>query len=175
MVEPRNQLSQVDLREAFRLRVVFGPKATGTPSSSPSIQPTIPSSSPESSSCLFFQGIPRDRVAAIESGAQDVKVIHSDQPSDQPVAFLLKDNGTPVSAIKFQFYPSNQLFKIQSVVDAQCHPVEDYRNATRDGDKHVLQNWDNWKLQLGTSAYTIRLGYDSDSIEASVNRLSSTR
>ena len=153
------------------------PVVTSSASSSPSIQPTTSSSSPESSSCLqqFFQGIPRDRVATIESGAQAVNVIHSDQPSDQPVAFLLEDNGTPVSAIKFRFYPSNQLFKIQSVVDAQCHPVEDYRNASRDGDKHLLQNWDSWKLQLGTSAYTIGFGYGSDSIELSVNRLSSTR
>jgi len=59
-------------------------------------------------------------------------------------------------------------------VDAQCHPVEAYRNATVDGDKHALQNWNNLEVQLGTSAYTIRLCYDSDGIEASVNRSSST-
>ncbi len=147
------------------------PVVTSSASQNSSISSTPPSSS-GSSSCLqqFLQNIPRDRIATIESGARNIKIIRPDQPNDQPAALRLKNNGTLVSAIKFQFYPNNQLFKIQAVVDAQCHPVEDYRNATTDGDKHVLQNWNNLEIQLGSSTYTIRLGYDSDGIEASVNR-----
>ncbi len=139
--------------------------------------PTIPLSSlSKSSKCLqqSLQDIPPDRIVTIESGKQDAQIIRPDQSKDQPIAIRLTDNGSLVGMIKFQFYSSSQIFKIQSVIDAQCRPVEDYRNTSRDGDKHVLQNWDEWKIRLGDSAYTTRLGYASDSIELSVNRSSPT-
>jgi hypothetical protein len=70
------------------------------------------------------------------------------------------------------------LGKISNIIEAgktgRFASVENYRNRSAGGDKHVLQNWNTLEVQLGTSTYTISLGYDSDSIEASVNRLSST-
>ena len=154
------------------------PAITANPSPpNASIKPTN-SLSPTlaSSRCLqqYLQDIPHDRMMPIESGAQDVQIIQPDQLNDQPVGVLLTENGKPVSAIKFQFYSSGQFFKIRSVVDAQCNPVEDYRNTSRGGDKHVLKNWDDWKVQLGNSAYTIRFGYSSDNITLNVNRSSPT-
>jgi hypothetical protein len=154
------------------------PVITATPSPpNASIQPTKPlSPTLANSRCLqqYLQDIPHDRMMPIESGAQDVQIIQPDQLNDQPVGILLTENGKPVSAIKFQFYSSGQFFKVRSVVDAQCNPVEDYRNTSRGGDKHVLKNWDDWKVQLENSAYTIRFGYSSDNITLNVNRSSPT-
>ncbi len=46
------------------------------------------------------------------------------------------------------------------MVDRGCRETQQYFNADRGGDKHVLQNWDTLQMRLGDKEYALRLGYD---------------
>lgn len=118
----------------------------------------------------YFSGLPQDRISVVEAGAKDTQLIGPHQPKDQTIAVRLDENRRPVGAVKFQFYLSSAIYKIDSVVDAQCRTAEDYRNASRGGDKHILQNWDDLQLRLGNAVYTLTFKYGAGRIDADFNR-----
>jgi hypothetical protein len=91
--------------------------------------------------CLeeYFQSMPKDRISNVEAGTRDHQLIGPHQPKDQPIGIIFRENRQPIGAMKFEFFSGSNSFKINSVVDASCQPVEDYRNATRSGDKRLLQ------------------------------------
>jgi len=84
----------------------------------------------------------------------------------------MQENGRPIGAVKFWFYLQNTIFKIESVVDSRCQPVEDYVNKTRGGDKHVLQNWDALQMRLSNADYALALEYGGGTIDAGFVRIS---
>jgi hypothetical protein len=135
----------------------------------------VPSDTPEGStgacSAAWFSSQPPDRVVAMESGAADFEVLTSDKPKDRPVVVVLTEGGQRVGAVAFDFYASNELFKISEVVDAECTPVDRFRNESRGGDKRVLQNWDTVEMTLGNTTYALRLGYASGGISATLRRV----
>jgi hypothetical protein len=120
-------------------------------------------SSPGGVGCLgrYFDGIPRDRIAAVEAGVVDLEVIAANQPKSGAVGFRLTNNNRTIGAMRVAFSPTSEVFKIESVVDERCKTTEEYSNATQGGDKHVLQNYDTLRLALGGAYYDLRLGGDT--------------
>jgi len=119
-----------------------------------------PSSAP-SAECLdrYFMGIPKDRVATLEEGARDVDVIDPGQPKEGTVGIRLDALGSPIGALRFQYFPgSGDVFKIETVVDAQCRETEEFSNVSRTSDKRTLQNYDTLRIQLGGRFYELRFG-----------------
>ncbi len=114
----------------------------------------------------YFHGIPKDRVATLEEGAEDVQLIGPHQSKDEVIAIKFTENNQPIGAIKFYFYSNNNMFKVETVVDSKCQPIEEYSNVARGGDKHVLQNWDSLQIRFGDHTYALRLGYDTGIIDA---------
>jgi len=126
--------------------------------------------------CLqeYVRSIPKDRISYVEAGTKDHQVIGPHQSKDRPVAILFTENRQPLGAIKFQFYSGNNIFKIDSVIDSGCQPIEDYANATRGGDKNVLQNWDVLQVRFGNAEYSASLEFDDGKIDTDFIRISPT-
>jgi hypothetical protein len=118
-----------------------------------------------------FHGIQKDRVATLEEGAEGVQLIGPHQSKDEAIAIKFTENNQPIGAIKFYFYSNNNMFKVETVVDSKCQPIEEYSNVDR-GDKHVLQNWDRLQIRFGDHAYALRLGYNAGIINALYRRVS---
>lgn len=120
----------------------------------------------------YFRGIPEDRVMTLEGGAEGVQLIGPHQSKDEVIAIKFTENNQPIGAIKFSFYSNNDMFKVETVVDSKCQPIEEYLNADRDGDKHVLQNWDTLEIRFGDHTYALRLGYSAGIISTNFIRIS---
>ncbi len=135
---------------------VTTPLAQTFASSSPSGAPAI------SAGCFqqYFQGMARDRISSLESGTDGLQLIGADQTKDDPMGILFTDNTQPIGGIRLRFISNGQLFKVDSVVDSNCHPIQAYVNITRGGDKNVLQNFDSLQMRLGNADYELRLEYD---------------
>lgn len=107
----------------------------------------------------YFSGIPKDRVATLEEGAQDIDVIGPSQPKEGTVGIRLDSLGNPVGALRFQFFArSGDVFKLETVVDAQCRETQEFSNVDRASDKRTLQNFDTLRIQLGGRFYELRFG-----------------
>jgi hypothetical protein len=106
--------------------------------------------------CLgrYFEGIPRDRVGTVEAGTTDYDVITETQPKAGTIGMTFTNSARPIGAIRFAFFSENRVFKIESLVDARCRPIEDYENPAR-GDKKVLQDSDTVRLRLAGGSYDL--------------------
>lgn len=126
----------------------------------PARSETKAASSTGKTGCLrrYFEGIPEDRIAAVEAGTVDLDVIAADQTKAGSVGLRLTNNNRPIGATRFAFFPAGEIFKIESIVDERCETVEEYSNTSRGGDKRVLQNYDTLRLGLGGAYYDLRLG-----------------
>lgn len=144
--------------------------ANVTPSTSPQTSPT--SSDPQPCLSSFLQGVPSDRLKTVEAGSRDLQIIAPDQSKDEPIALRLEEERSLVGAIRFKFHSNGSMFKIDSIVDSQCNRIEDFVNATRGGDKHVMQNYDNLEIQIGNARYALDLEYGSGRIDADFTRIS---
>lgn len=133
-------------------------------------QPSI--SDPQACLTQFLQNVPKDRVTTLENGTYDQQIIRPDQSKDQAIALRLEENREFVGAIKLHFYSSNAMFKIDSIVDSECQPVESFENRSRGGDKHVVQNYDELEIRFKKGVYILRFGYDAARIKANFTRAS---
>jgi hypothetical protein len=117
-----------------------GRSGDGTEAPTPGAAPTQPTGATAAGAggCFgeYFKGIPQDRVGSVEAGAQAYDVITETQPKAGTIGMTFTNNARPIGAIRFAFFPANRFFKIESIVDAQCKPIEDYTNL-EGGDKHV--------------------------------------
>ena len=102
----------------------------------------------------YFKGIPQDRVGSVEAGAQAYDVITETQPKAGTIGMTFTNNARPIGAIRFAFFPANRFFKIESIVDAQCKPIEDYTNL-EGGDKHVAGDSSTVRLRLDGRYYDL--------------------
>jgi hypothetical protein len=100
----------------------------------------------------YFKGIPQDRVGSVEAGAQAYDVITENQPKAGTIGMAFTNNARSIGAIRFAFFPANRFFKIESIVDAQCKPIEDYRNLGG-GDKHVAGDSSTVRLRIDGRYY----------------------
>ena len=137
------------------------------------LSPSVPAS--PSSDCFeqFFSGIAKDRIAAVEAGA-NVQVVGPNQPKQNAIGLKLTDGNKPVAALRFQFFGDNDLFKIEKIVNSNCEELEinKYRNSSRGGDNKAFQNWDTLQADLEDRRYELRFGYDSGSISVNLQKVS---
>jgi hypothetical protein len=116
--------------------------------------------------CLtqHFANIEPAMQMSIEVGvtAQDY-YLSSDDLSNKdfigPIGIRLTQNGSMIAALSFIFFPDSQLFKITSVVDANCEAVTEYENAVRGGDPNAIENSDTLKLQLAGNLFSINFQF----------------
>ena len=133
-------------------------------------QPSV--SDPQACLTTFLQNVPKDRITTLENGAYDQQITGPHQSKDQAIALRLEENRELVGVIKLQFYSSNAMFKIDSIVDFDCQPVESFENRTHGGDKHVLQNYDELEIRFRKGVYALRFGYNAGRINANFTRAS---
>ena len=133
-------------------------------------QPSI--SDPQACLTTFLQNVPNDRIITLENGTYDQQIIGPHQSKDQAIALRLEENRELVGVIKLQFYSLNAMFKIVSIIDFECQPVESFENRSRGGDKHVLQNYDKFEIRFKKGVYALRFGYDAGRINANFTRAS---
>lgn len=137
-------------------------RAASTPEGSPGGETVgIAEAQPfaDSSDCLraLFGSVPSDRVGRVEAGTRDFDVIGPHQGLEPPFGIVLTDGGERIGAMRLRFYESG-LFKVESVVNAACQPVQELRNTSRGGDPRELQNWDTIRMRLGEHRYDLRIG-----------------
>lgn len=145
-----------------------GPRSVDTVSgsgASPSLT-TSPPSAVTSDGCLreYFQGIPPNRIFVLEEGTRDVRLVGREQTKEAPVGLRLMDSRQLVGAFRFSFFLNGEIFKIESVIDHSCRPIEDYSVEGRPGEKRVLQNWDVLRVKIGSQSYALELGYSEGEI-----------
>jgi hypothetical protein len=109
-----------------------------------------------------FRDIPEEEHRTVEVGTRDFELVRPDQPKGEPVWIVFTDLENPIGGLRFRFLESNTLFRILSVVDADCSPVEPVENVSRGGDPYILENWDVVRLQFGDAFYDLRIGAESD-------------
>ena len=156
---------------------IFRPKPPDGPTNSniaPVNKSTPQPSVSDSQACLtaFLQNVPKDRITTLENGTYDQQILGPHQSKDQAIALRLEENREFVGAIKLQFFSNNAMFKIDSIVDSECQPVEDFENRSRGGDKHVLQNYDEFEIRFKKRVYALRFDYDAGRINVNFTRAS---
>lgn len=154
------------LTAATQPAAVVQPLSTQSGSASPVIADGAANPAPEGGEgCLeeIFSGISADRVERFEVGVQD-KRFSTNQAKNDPAGIVLVELGRPVVALTFIIFEEDNLFKVGSVVDAACQPVE-YANSSRGGARDVLQNWDSLEVTTGTGVYSMRFGYFDGMVE----------
>ena len=117
------------------------------------------------SPCLidYLAAIADQRRLRMEVGAsgQTISLSLTDQENEGgvgPYALELTENNQPLAAVSFLYFPQSESFKILSIQDTNCQPVDAYANETRGGDKNTLQNWDVLRFHISDSIYGIRFG-----------------
>ena len=115
----------------------------------------------------YFSGLAADRMATVETGAQDQVVISAGQSKSEPFGLLLTRNRQVVGGMVVNFFVESELFKITNVVDAQCSQISSYENVTSGGDQNTLRNWE--ELELRTSGLLFNLHFDYSSGEIKFN------
>jgi hypothetical protein len=118
-----------------------------------------------------FNSLPSRRVRSVESGAHDFEVLRASEPKDAPMAIVIEESRQPVGAVEFDYFDDTQIFKIRQVVDGNCQPISAFKNSSRGGDEHVLQNWDTIEITFPDVKYALRLGYSEGSISASLTQV----
>jgi hypothetical protein len=90
-----------------------------------------PGGEPSAGGCFsaYFQGIDPDRVRTVEEGASGFNVIRADQTKTTPFGLLLTERNQPLGAIRALYFSNGNLFRIESVVDAQCRDVQQYSKS----------------------------------------------
>lgn len=121
--------------------------------------------------CLnaLFSGIASDRIVMVESGTADKDLLSPQQTKKDPAGIVLLELGQPVVALSYFFFEDDELFKIGSLVDGACQPV-DYANGSRGGDRNVLQNWDTLEVTSGTNVYALRFGYSGGVVDLGTSK-----
>jgi hypothetical protein len=96
----------------------------------------------------------------------DVQVLGPNLVITEPFGLILTENGQPIGALRVRLHKggntSEDLYKIEEVIDATCAPVESISNDSRGGDPLALTNWDTVKMRLGAHEYTLRIGGEGD-------------
>jgi hypothetical protein len=106
----------------------------------------------------YFDGLADARVTILEPGTNNFLLVGIDLSRAEPIGYLFTLNDQPFGAMRFNFIQANRFFRIESIVDADCQPIENYVNAGRGGNRKVLQIWDTLQLTLGTQGYDLRMG-----------------
>jgi hypothetical protein len=107
-------------------------------------------------------GLPPERVANVESGAHDQIVVASAASKTQPFGLRFTDGGDTVGAITARYFPASGVFKIQSLVDADCHAAQAVGLVPGEGRLDAIPNWNNVRIDFLGHSYVLRIGGASD-------------
>ncbi len=106
----------------------------------------------------YFQGLNTNRVIDLESGA-NFRILGVSQSENELFGIRFTENAEPIGGIRFRFFPSSQIFKVETVVNTDCQVIQDYSNTIAGRDKNALGNFDALELHLANRDYAFRLGY----------------
>jgi hypothetical protein len=145
---------------------------TNPPSTTPIISGEIPTPSSTASVSVVSGGDegclaqfllqnnidPTKRQINIEVGAHNQYYNLSNQDiSGQsfigPFGIKLTQYGKMIAALSFLYFPESNLFKITSLVDANCKDVAEYSNTTQGGDRNALNSYEDLKIQLAEGTF----------------------
>jgi hypothetical protein len=104
-----------------------------------------------------FAGIPQGRLAPVEAGTTAFDIVTSSEPKAGPIGLRFTDHGRTVGGIKVAWHPVNGIFRVESVLDAECRRVSNYANVVHQGDKDVMQDSDALRIRLAGHYYDLRL------------------
>jgi len=113
----------------------------------------------------YFSDFPPDRKSTVEVGTSDKTVLSASQTKTAPIALLFNENRETFGGITFNVFASDNLFKVDAIIDANCQPIEQYANVSRGGDKNVFQNWDTLQMTMNNQSYMLTLGYSEGEVE----------
>ena len=102
------------------------------------------------------------RVATVEAGANAQIVAGPLASKTDPFGLLLTDGGEPVGAITFRFFPASEVFKVQSLVDADCHARQVSSLQPGQGPLDALPNYRDVRIDLMGTTYVLNLAGQSD-------------
>ena len=136
-----------------------GGPPVGTAAPSPSGTVAVIRSGESACFARFFSDVPADRVKNIEVGTETLLLIGPSQPKDVVVALKFTEFNQPLGAMKFTLFPESSIFKVVSVVDANCQEMEAFSNISG-GDKRVLNDGDGLQMRFGDSEYVLQLLFD---------------
>jgi hypothetical protein len=137
------------------------PMQAGTNSASPSAAAIVPSAvNLEACEKELFADIAPDRIVKVENGKSSKELLGTHQTKQEPAGIVLLDLGEPILVLTYFFIEDDELFKIGSLVDGACQPLE-YANGSRGGSRDVLQNWDTLEVSSGSNIYALRFGYNA--------------
>lgn len=142
------------------------PGAAATAAAVVPAAPTAPHASVVGTGCLpqFFSDVAPNMQFSIEVGDtnRQVNIPQQGRASGTPVGPLgarLTENGTMIAALKFIFLPdSGEVFKVASVVDADCQPVNEYFNEVEPGSGNTLKNFHSLLIRLAGGSYALNFG-----------------
>jgi hypothetical protein len=119
-------------------------------------------------SCLdrFLSGVPADRRARVEVGAEYATIIPPHRRLPGLLGVVLLRAGRPLGAVRALYEPQGYLFPLEAVVDAGCRPAP--HEDPEGGDPDVIQGGRTTRITLGGRQYDFSLGA-SISIVASLD------
>jgi hypothetical protein len=103
-----------------------------------------------------------NRVATVESGANAQIVAGPLASKTEPLGLLLTDGGEPVGAITFRFFPASGLFRVQSLVDADCRARQVTSLQPGEGALETIPNYGEVRIDLMGTPYLLDLGGGGD-------------
>lgn len=125
--------------------------------------PSLPS--PVPGECEILRDVPHERIRSVEEGGEII-VLGPSQSKGPPFALRLEKEGKPVGAIKMHFFEqSGELFKVATVVDAQCQPIETFE-SDKGSDKHTLPNYRDLTIHFKDGTFLLYMSYDVGKIRA---------
>lgn len=107
--------------------------------------------------------LPTQRVATVEAGASGQVVAGQAASKTEPFGLTLTDQGTTVGAMTVRYFPASKVFKVQSVVDAECETGQ-VESISQPGVDlaGAIPNAADVRLNLGRRSYTLNLNASSD-------------
>ncbi len=121
--------------------------------------------------CLdpLFAHIEADRQATIEVGETARNVIIADEDRDSteytaPYGLKLTKDGEMIAAFTYKLRAQPVLFKIITIVDAQCAPLETYYIAEKPTGEGVFDDNDHLILTLSESRYSLGFNFQGKQI-----------
>jgi amino acid transporter len=79
----------------------------------------------------LFANDPKDTIVNLEEGSHDKDLITLEELKDRTLNIKFTENKELIGGMKVKFFPDNNMFKIESILNVQCQEVKKYINATR--------------------------------------------
>ena len=106
--------------------------------------------------------LPPERVADVEVGAHNQIVVGPAVSKTEPFGLRFTADGETVGAIAATFFPASGLFKVQSLVDADCHAGEILDPTPGKGRLQTIRNYNDVRIDLAGRSFLLNLDGSRD-------------